>query len=196
MKIAHTILLAPALALTLGALDYSHERNRLLSERQAIDTEWARVDAALQKRATLMPALTDALQGQLPDQATTFQSLADAKSAITAAPTASAKIEAHNRISEALGRIFVAVETRPDVKNSESFKKVQLSLEGPENEVLRARSRYNGAIKRYNTDLSLFPTNAVARVAGLERVDAYFITEPARLASPTFPKLDRPTLIK
>jgi len=189
MKTVVTILSALLLTLLLGGLEFTHERDRLKAEKEMIAAEWTKVETGLDKRAALLPALTELLQPALPEQAALFQSLADARNSLSSSRSAPEKIDAHNRISDALGRVYVALETHPRAAGGDAFQKLQRSLESAENEVLRARSRYNAALKKYNTDLSLFPANLAAAAAGLEREDAYFVTEPARPAPQTSPNL-------
>ena len=180
MKAVTTIAVAIILALVLGAVVFAGEKDRLKTEHAAIATEWEHVESGLRKRANILPALSDALSTAMPDQAPVFGELANARAALDTAPSTLDKIDAHNRINAAIGKILVVLETRPELKSGDAYRKVQLSLESSETEVLRARSRYNAAIKKYNTDLALFPANLVSQVAGFEREDAYFLTEPAR----------------
>ena len=189
MKTWLTLGLSAALALALGGLEFAHERSRLGTEQAAIATEWKRVDSALMKRADLVPALSASLASSLPDQAAVFAELGHARESLGSAVSPVERIDSHNRISTAIGRLYVVLETHPELKSSEGFRKVQLSLDSAENAVLRARSRYNSVLKRYNTDLSLFPTNLVARIADFQREDAYFVTEPARPATQSSPNL-------
>ena len=51
----------------------------------------------------------------------------------------------------------MVVENYPNLKASENFKQLQFELEGTENRILQSRRRYNEAVQKYNTDLSLFP---------------------------------------
>ena len=191
MKTLLTLGLSVALALVLGGLEFAHERARLGTEQAAIASEWKRVDLALVKRAELVPALVGSLQSSLPDQAQVFEELGRATEALGKSASPVERIDSHNRISTAIGRLYVVLETHPELKSSDGFRKVQLSLESAENQVLKARSRYNSVLKRYNTDLALFPTNLVARIADFQREDAYFVTEPARPATPSSPNLSK-----
>ena len=61
---------------------------------------------------------------------------------------------------------------------------LKFELEGTENRILQSRRRYNEAVQQYNTDLSLFPANVVASMAGFQREDAYFKTEPGARTAP------------
>ena len=47
------------------------------------------------------------------------------------------------------------VENYPNLKANENFRQLQFELEGTENRILQSRRRYNEAVQKYNTDLSL-----------------------------------------
>jgi LemA protein len=73
----------------------------------------------------------------------------------------------------------VVVENYPNLKANENFRQLQFELEGTENRILQSRRRYNEAVQKYNTELSLFPANIVASMSGYQREDACFKTDPA-----------------
>ena len=187
MKTGTILLIVIVLALVLGGCEFVGERNRLASERETIRAEWSQVDADLQRRADLIPNLVATVQGYAKEETTVIQSVANARAALVGAKTPQEKIDANNQLSGALGRLLVVVENYPNLKANENFRQLQFQLEGTENRILQARRRYNEAVQKYNTDLSLFPANVVASMAGFQREDAYFKTEPG---ARTAPKVD------
>jgi len=52
--------------------------------------------------------------------------------------------------------INLAFEAYPQIKSTENFGALQAQLEGTENRINKARTDYNGAVKRYNTHIRGF----------------------------------------
>ena len=184
MKTGIIALIAVGVALALGGCEYVGERNKLVTEKEAIAGEWSQVDADLQRRADLIPNLVETVKGYAKEETQVMESLANARAALVGAKSPQEKIDANNQLTGALGRLLVVVENYPNLKASENFRQLQFQLEGTENRILQSRRRYNEAVQRYNTDISLFPENVVASMSGFRREDAYFKTEPGARTAP------------
>jgi LemA protein len=184
MKTGTLILIVVGVAVVLGGCQFVSTRNTLATERESIKAEWSQVDADLQRRADLIPNLVETVKGYAKEETGIMESLANARAAMIGAKTPSEKIEANNQVTSALGRLLVVAENYPNLKANENFRDLQRQLEGTENRILQARRRYNESVQKYNTDLSLFPANMIASVAGFQREEAYFKTEPDARKSP------------
>lgn len=184
MKTGVIVLIVVVLALVLGGCEFVGERNKLAQEREAINGQWSQVDADLQRRADLIPNLVETVKGYAKEETSVVQSVANARAALVGAKSPQEKIDANNQLTGALGRLLVVVENYPNLKANENFRQLQFSLEGTENRILQSRRRYNEAVQKYNTDISLFPANVVASIAGYQREDAYFKTEPGARTAP------------
>jgi LemA protein len=184
MKTGVIVLIVVVLALVLGGCEFVSTRNKLAVEKEAITGQWSQVDADLQRRADLIPNLVETVKGYAKEETTVFTNIANARSALLGAKSPQEKIDANNQLTGALGRLLVVVENYPNLKANENFKQLQFELEGTENRILQSRRRYNEAVQKYNTDLSLFPANVVASMSGYQREDAYFKTEPGARTAP------------
>ncbi len=184
MKTGSIVLILLALAVGLGGCTFVHERNIFAVERETINGEWSQVDTDLQRRADLIPNLVETVKGYAKEETQVVQSVADARAALVGAKNPQEKLDANQQLTGALGRLLVVVENYPNLKANENFKQLMFSLEGTENRIAQSRRRYNEAVQKYNTDISLFPGNLVASMAGFERNDAYFKTEPGARTAP------------
>lgn len=176
MKGALIILIVLVLiALVLGG-SMVGDRNSMVTERNEIDARWAQVDNDMKRRADLIPNLVETVKGYAKQEQSVIGEIADARSALMGARSRPDEINANNQLSGALGRLLVIQERYPDLKSNENFLRLQDELAGTENRIAVDRRDYNEAIKRYNTDIELFPKNVAASLFGFKQDDAYFKT--------------------
>ena len=160
------------------------DRNQLVQEREAINNEWAQVDVVLQRRSDLIPNLVNTVKGIAKQELAVTKEVTDARAALGGARTPQQKIDANSKLDTALSRLLVVVENYPQLKSNENFLRLQDELAGTENRIAQERRKYNDAIRRYNTDIELFPKNIAASLFGFGRNDAYFKTEGAARQAP------------
>ena len=67
--------------------------------------------------------------------------------------------QAQGALSSSLSRLMVVVEKYPDLKANQNFMDLQGQLEGTENRINVACSRYNKAVETFNTSIRIFPNN-------------------------------------
>ena len=151
-------------------------RNQLVTEKNDIDARWAQVESDMKRRADLIPNLVETVKGYAKQEQTVIGEVANARAALGGARTKEDTINANNQLSGALGRLLVLTENYPQLKSNENFLRLQDELAGTENRIAVDRRDYNEAIKKYNTDVELFPRNIAASLFGFHRDDAYFKT--------------------
>jgi LemA protein len=160
-------------------------RNSLVAERAAIDSQWAQVDVALQRRADLIPNLVETVKGFAKQEQAVIKEVTDARAALISGRTPQEKMQANSQLDGALGRLLVVVENYPQLKSNENFLRLQDELAGTENRIAVERRKYNEAVQRYNTDIELFPKNIAASLFSFTARD-YF---KADAAARTVPKV-------
>jgi len=169
------VLVLVALALVLGAKCMTIRKD-LVAERQAIDADWAAVDVALGHRAGIVPELVDTVHAEAPAEATVVVAVSDARNALDKAHGQHEKIQANARLDEALARLMLQVENYPKLEGSQKYGDLLEALKGAEYQIALARRKYNEAVEHYNARIDLFPSNIVASLTGLGKIDAYFQT--------------------
>jgi LemA protein len=102
--------------------------------------------------------------------------VANARAALLGAHSKQDEISANNQLSGAIGRLLVLQENYPQLKSNENFLRLQDELAGTENRIAVDRRDYNEAIKKYNTDVELFPKNIAASIFHFQPDNAYFQT--------------------
>jgi len=169
------VLALVAVALVFGAKCITI-RKGLVSERQAIDADWAQVDAALAHRAGIVPDLAGTVQAGAPAEASAIREINDARDVLSTARSQQEKIWANTRLDHALARLMLLVENYPKLEGSQKYADLLEALKGAEYQIAVARRKYNEAVEHYNARIDLFPNNLVASVTRLGKIDAYFQT--------------------
>lgn len=155
---------------------YVSTKNTLVQKNEAVKAAWSQVDIVLQRRADLIPNLVETVKGYAKQEQTVIGEVANARAALLGARSKDEEITANNQLSGALGRLLVLTENYPQLKSDENFLRLQDELAGTENRIAVDRRDYNEAVKRYNTDVELFPKNIAASIFGFQKDNAYFKT--------------------
>jgi LemA protein len=186
MKIALISIAVIVLVVAVVFGQFMGTRNSLVTERTAIDSAWAQVDVALQRRADLIPNLVATVKGFAKQEQAVIKEVTDARAALGGAQTPEDKMAANGKLDGALSRLLVVVENYPQLKSNENFLRLQDELSGSENRIAIERRKYNETVTKYNTDIQLFPKNIVAGMFGFTPKD-YF---KADAAARTVPKVN------
>jgi LemA protein len=157
--------------------------NNLVTQDETVRKSWSDVEAQYQRRLDLIPNLVSTVKGYATQEQTVFIGVAEARSKVSQMtvtkevledPQAFAKFQqAQDQLSSALSRLLVVAEQYPQLKSNENFMDLQKQLEGTENRITVARSRYNETVQAYNTTIRRFPASMVAGFTGF-REKAYF----------------------
>ncbi len=150
------------------------ERNTLVAQRNDIDARWAQVDNDMKRRADLIPNLVETVKGYAKQEQTVFGEIANARSGLLNARSRQDEISANNQLGSAIGRLLMLKEAYPELKSNENFLRLQDELSGTENRIAVDRRDYNESIRRYNTNVELFPTNIAASLFGFQKDNSYF----------------------
>jgi len=166
------------LLLIFGFIEMSNSLNR---GQQDIDQASGNIQTALQRRADLIPNLVNAVKGsQKQEQAITKDITTartqyyNAKSNYNNASSNEDKLNALNKQQSALNVMVGSIkENYPDLKSNDNMRTLMAQLEGTENRINVARTRYNASVRNYNNKVVSFPSSLVASVTGHSKAN-YF----------------------
>ena len=69
---------------------------------------------------------------------------------------------------------MVVVERYPELQSQQRFADLMVALEGTENRIDNARTKYNEAVRDYNTTIRTFPDTIGANIIhGAERMETF-----------------------
>lgn len=140
--------------------------NSLVQKSQAVDGQWAQVEAQYQRRFDLIPNLVESVKGFYQQEQSIFDSITNARTAYAGASTTDQKVAAANEVESALSRLLVIMEQNPQIRSNETVARLMDELAGTENRVNVERMRFNERVQDYNTTVKSFPTNLLAGMFG------------------------------
>jgi len=179
------VILVVLLLVGLGIFSwYISGYNRAVNLEQGAEKAWADIDAALQRRLDLIPNLVETVKGYAKHEEELFKHISDARTKYFQADNRAGKIEASNELSGFLSRLLMLQENYPELKASENFRDLQVALEGTENRINVARTRYNQAAEQLNAYTKQFFGSFFCRRAGVEPVEYFEATEKAKTEVP------------
>lgn len=149
--------------------------NTMVELSEAIPNEWAQVETQYQRRADLIPNLVNTVKGYANFEQETLTKVIEARASATQVKIDPSNItpedlqrfqQAQSGVSSALSRLLVVAENYPDLKANQNFLDLQAQLEGTENRIAVARTRFNDVVKPYNVYIRRFPANTLAGMYG------------------------------
>lgn len=143
--------------------------NTMQANEEAVKAAWGDVEAAYQRRIDLIPNLVEVVKAYAKHERETLTAITEARARVGTIqaskslledPQTFAKFqEAQTAMSSALSRLLAVAENYPDLKANQNFRDLQHQLEGTENRINVARTRYNKAVETFNTSIRVFPNN-------------------------------------
>jgi LemA protein len=182
------VLIAVLIVILLLALGvfrwYIGGYNKAVNLEQGAEKTWADIDAALQRRLDLVPNLVNTVKGYAEHEKELFENIAKSREKYFQAGNRAEKIEASNQLTGFLSRLLMLQERYPDLKANQNFLDLQVALEGTENRINVARTRYNEAAKQLNSYTRQFFGSFFCKRAGVEKVEYFEATEQAKSEVP------------
>jgi LemA protein len=164
---------------------YKNGYDKAVNLEEGAAKAWADIDSALQRRLDLVPNLVNTVKGYAEHEKELFESIARSREKyFQAGDNRAGKIEASNQLSGFLSRLLMLQERYPDLKANQNFLDLQSQLEGTENRINVARTRYNEAARLLNSYTKQFFGSFFCRKAGVEPVDYFEATEQAKTEVP------------
>lgn len=162
------IVLAAATALAACGI------NSVPTKEEAAKAAWADVQSAYQRRADLVPNLVASVRGAAQSETTILTNVTEARARATSINITTDDLsnpeefrkfqDAQNQLTQALGQLRTVVENYPQLQSQARFADLMTALEGSENRIDTARTRYNDAVRDYNTEIRTFPSAIGAKI--------------------------------
>lgn len=169
-----TLVVIVALFLLTG-VGACNTYNKMVTSQETVDQVWGEVETQYQRRADLIPNLVNTVKGYATHESQTFEKVTEARAKATSITlnvdnlneqTLAKYQEAQSELSSALKSLLAVSENYPELKANENFKDLQVQLEGTENRIANARSRYTEVVRDYNISIRRFPASIFAGMFG------------------------------
>lgn len=155
--------------------------NGLVAKKNQVENVFASADALLKKRHDLIPNLVAAVQNYVAHESRVLTEVTRLRSkANSPGLSDDDKVDLENRITRAVGQLYVAVENYPDLKANQNFIHLQSSMNEVEEQISAARRAYNAVVTAYNNAVEMFPSNIVAGIFKFSRKNVFEIPEYER----------------
>lgn len=167
--------------------------NTMVQKDETVDSQWANVQNAYQRRADLVPNLVNTVKGAANFEKETLTQVIEARAKATSVninpgdltPENIQKFQAaQGELTGALSRLLVSVERYPELKANQNFLELQAQLEGTENRIAVERRKFNETVQDYNSYIRSFPRNFIAGWFDFDK-KGYFEADAGAQKAPT-----------
>ncbi|MDR3281382.1 MAG: LemA family protein [Synergistaceae bacterium] len=166
-----------ALAVLLWGISVYNKLIRLSNHKEEA---WSGVDIQLKRRFDLVPNLVETVKGYATHERNTLEAVIVARSAVTAATTQDARIEAENSLTHTLKSLFALSESYPELKANANFSNLQDELSSLESDLQLARRYYNGTVRDFNIAIQSFPAVLISSNLGYTPSSMFGIEDEER----------------
>ncbi|MEZ5503371.1 MAG: LemA family protein [Halioglobus sp.] len=184
------VLWVMSLSILLSGCGY----NTLTAGDEQVKASWSEVINQYKRRADLIPNLVKTVEGFAKQERDVLVGVTEARARVSAIqatpemvndPQAFQQFQAaQGELTSALSRLLVTVERYPELKSDANFRELQAQLEGTENRITVARTRYIDTVREYNTLARSFPTNITAMLFHFEVKPTFTVENEAEIARP------------
>jgi len=149
--------------------------NRMVTNQEAVTSQWGNVETQYQRRADLIPNFVNTVKGAANFEQETLTKVIEARAKATQITLDPTKMTAENlkqfqsaqsELGSALSRLMVVVEQYPQLKATQNYRDLQVELEGTENRIAVERRKFNEVAQSFNVLIKRFPNNIIAGMFG------------------------------
>jgi LemA protein len=156
--------------------------NGLVALRHQLQNAWKQIDVQLKRRYDLIPNLVESVKAYMKHEQDTLQKVIEARSKAMAATGVKQSAEAESALSQTLGKIFLLMESYPDLKANQNVLRLQEELTTTENQIAFSRQYYNDLVMRFNMKQEIFPAKLVAAFFRFQPSEFFNIAEAEKIA--------------
>ena len=143
--------------------------NNLVHLRNIANNSKSLIDVYLQQRFDLIPNLVDVTKKYTEYEKDILTKISELRTSFNEKKDN----ESLSQLNDYYSSMIAVAEKYPDLKASEQFLNLQKNLSKVESELQAARRLYNNDVTRYNTKITIFPYNILAKIFGFKKMDLF-----------------------
>ena len=155
---------------------YISVMNKIRTTEVKIEESKSGIDVALTKRFDILTKLLDITKAYAQHEKFTLMETVKLRSGMSMKECA----DANSKMNEAAKAINIVAEAYPELKSSENFKQLQMTVADVEEHLSAARRAYNSNVSFYNQTIVKFPSSIVAKNIGAQSKEFFEAEEEKR----------------
>jgi LemA protein len=166
------IILVALGAIALFGLSYGcSKRNSFMKANEGVKKQWRQVENQYQRRLDLIPNIVKTVETESNFEKSTLIDVVEARAKATQVTIDPTKLNSENinqfkqvqgELSSAISKLLMVSESYPNLKSSQAFSELRVSLEGCENRIAVERMKYNDAVSEFNINIKQIPGSLFA----------------------------------
>ncbi len=169
------IVVIVAVILLIPLFWYISTSNKFKRMKIKVEEALSGIEVALTKRYDTLTKMLDVTKGYAAHEKGVLEKVISMRKGMTAT-----EMSAANTQFDALAsRINVVAEAYPELRSSDIFRELQVTLRDVEDHLQASRRLYNSNVTQYNTAIAVFPSSIVANRQNLTKCD-FFAAEEAK----------------
>lgn len=158
--------------------------NGFVRKRNRAKEAWSDIDVQLKRRYNLIPNLISTVKGYASHESGVFERVTEARTRAMSAQGVEGKAQAENALAGTLKTLFAVSENYPQLKASANFVELQRELRDTEDKIQAARRFYNGNVRDLNIKVESVPSNIVAKLFGIKKMELFELKEETQRENP------------
>lgn len=143
--------------------------NRIVKMKKKVEQSYSTIDIYLTQRFDLIPNLVECVKSYTKHESKLFEEIA----AMRVSYMNTKDLLEAEKLNSECNKLIAYIENYPELKASAQYLELQKKLSKVESQLQAARRLYNGEVTRYNTKISVVPTNIIASMFHFEEAKLF-----------------------
>lgn len=154
--------------------------NGFVKTNNMVKEAFSTMDVYLKKRWDLIPNLVEVVKGYAKHEKETLNQITSLRTNSYDSMPMDKKINVNQQLGQGITKIIAIAENYPELKANENFAKLSAELLKIEDEIANSRKYYNGAVRKLNNKIQMFPSNIVAGMFKFKQANMFEVNTEER----------------